>query len=144
MDIDTKVLELRFPSCSDRLKVVRAVVCATANMYGFSTNDVNSMVLAVNEACMNIIQHAYGGECIGDIVLEILDRSDRLVFRLTDFAEPVDRSAIKPRDLNDIRPGGLGVHLINQVMDEVHYSEAPGHHGNVIEMIKNIKHREGA
>jgi len=144
MDINTKILELRFPSCSDRLKVVRAVVCATANMYGFSSNDVDSMVLAVNEACMNIIQHAYGENCIGDIVLEIVDRSDKLVFRLIDFAKPVDRSKIKPRDLNDIRPGGLGVHLINEVMDKVQYCEAPDKHGNIVEMTKNIKHREGA
>lgn len=143
MNIDTKVIELRFPSCSDRLKLIRAVICSVAGMYGYTTQDVEGMVLAVNEACMNIIQHAYGQECVGEVVLEVLDRSDHLVFRLTDSAPPCDRSLIKSRDLSDIRPGGLGVHLMQQVMDTVEYIERPDKKGNIVEMSKKLPHREG-
>lgn len=141
VNAETKMLELRIPSCADRLKLVRSVVNCAALMFGFKDEEVDSMVLAVNEACMNIMQHAYC-ECEGEIILEILDRQDELVFRLTDFAETVDKSCIKPRDLNDIRPGGLGVHLMQEVMDKVNFYDGPDNRGNIVELCKRIQQRE--
>jgi sigma-B regulation protein RsbU (phosphoserine phosphatase) len=144
MSEGTKVLELRIPSCASRLKVVRSVVGSTAQMYGFGETEVDSLVLAVNEACMNIIQHAYGKQSTGEIILEIFDQSDKLVFRLTDFAKKVDKACIKPRDLTEIRPGGLGVHLMQEVMDQVKYLDCDGDCGNIVELVKKIHHRKGA
>lgn len=140
---EIKLVELRIPSCADRLKLVRSVVNCAAQMFGFKDEDVDSLVLAVNEACMNIMQHAYC-ECEGEIVLEIIDKHDELVFRLTDFAETVDKSNIKPRDLSEIRPGGLGVHLMQEVMDRVSYYDGPNNKGNIVELSKKLKQREGA
>ncbi len=140
---DRKVLELHFPACSDLLKPVRSLVCTVAQMYAFSSKEVDSLVLAVNEACMNIIQHAYGDSCEGEIVLEICDRHDHIVFRLTDFAECSDKCKIKPRDLADIRPGGLGVHLMKEAMDEVIFLDGPNKCGNVVELTKKINQKEG-
>ena len=87
---------------------------------------------------MNIIQHAYGEKHKGEIILEIIDVQGELVFRLTDFAETVDKSCIKSRDLNDIRPGGLGVHIINEVMDKIEFLDPPDGVGNVLEMKKKL------
>ncbi len=144
MENNLQVFELRIPSCANRLKIVRSTVCAAAQMYGFSAADVDSMVLAVNEAAMNIMQHAYGDQCTGEIVLEVIERTGDLVFRLIDFADRVDKSQIRSRDLAEIRPGGLGVHIIAQGMDQVCYLDAPGSKGNIVEMSKKICSKEGA
>ena len=141
-EAEIKLLELRIPSCADRLKLVRSVVNCAAQMFGFKDEEVDSMVLAVNEACMNIMQHAYCG-CDGEIILEIIDKHDELLFRLTDFAETVNKANIKPRDLSDLRPGGLGVHLMQEVMDRVSYFDGPDNTGNIVELSKKLKQREG-
>jgi len=104
---------------------------------------VDSLVLAVNEACMNIIQHAYGPWQNGDILLELFRDDGGVTVRITDFADPVDWSRCRPRDLEDIRPGGLGLHLINELMDEVAFLGHPGGRGNALQMKKKWHRSQG-
>jgi sigma-B regulation protein RsbU (phosphoserine phosphatase) len=132
------LVEYRFPARADHLCEARQRVRDTAGRYGFSPEDVGALVLAVDEACANIIRHAYGHDKPGDIVLEILESDDKIIFRLIDFASPVDPRAIRARDLEDIRPGGLGVHFMREVMDEVEYMTPPRGVGNVLEMRKSL------
>ena len=96
------------------------------------------IVLAVDEACQNIIRHSYGADTEGDIILEIKVEDDRVVLFLRDFAEKVDESKIKPRDLDDVRPGGLGVHFIREIMDESGFVWEPASSGNLYRMSKRI------
>ena len=94
-------------------------------------------VMAVDEACQNIIRHGYCGAA-GDILLEIERVGDELVVSLTDFAPRVDPERVKPRALDDLRPGGLGTHLMRQVMDRVEFAEPPPGCGNLLRMVKRI------
>ena len=110
---------------------------------GCLQQEIESIVLAVNEACMNVIQHAYGPGTCGNIVLEILKNDDQLIFRLIDYAKPVDECSIKSRPLDEIRPGGLGVHFINQVMDTCTFVKCDGKVGNILEMKKRMKKSMG-
>ena len=96
------------------------------------------LVLAVNEACMNVIQHAYEENAQGEIVLEVLNNQGKLHFRLVDYAKPIDLASVKPRDLNDLRPGGFGTHFINEIMDECDMGHLDEGKGNYLEMIKKI------
>lgn len=128
--------KLRFVADPAQLKRVRAAVRAAAQASGFAEEVTEHLILAVNEACMNVIQHAYKGDAAGEIVLEILNNPQRLVFRLKDYAPPVNPAMIKSRDLDDIRPGGLGVHFITTLMDEHRYLPHSGGIGNVLEMVK--------
>ncbi len=130
------ILELRFPSEAVQLRHVRHEVRRTLSACRCAEQEVGCAVLAINEACMNIIQHAYGESCRGEIILQIFDSDEVLVFRLIDFAKPVDQSKIKSRCLEDIRPGGLGVHLMNQVMDECAFLQCPDGVGNIFQMKK--------
>lgn len=140
MTDSVRLVELRFPSRSDRLRMVREVVRQAGSITGIHVDETERMVIAVNEACMNVIQHAYGSDAGGDIVLDVLLGDSSLEFRLIDFAEQIeDRSCIKSRDLDDIRPGGLGVHMISEVMDEVSYQDGPDGIGNMLIMKKSLE-----
>ena len=133
-----KLLELRFQANADRLCLIRPLVKRVAEVMGCHNDLADQLVLAVNEACMNVIQHAYKGDDTGEIILEILNNKNNLLFRLKDFAEPVDLNSIKPRELDDIRPGGLGTHFIREIMDECEMGHLEDNQGNYLEMTKRI------
>jgi sigma-B regulation protein RsbU (phosphoserine phosphatase) len=133
------LFELRLPARPERLTLVRAVVQRTAESTGCGAELCQKLVIAVNEACMNVIQHAYKGDGAGQFTLEAWKNKQQLVFRLTDQAAPADLDKIRPRQLDDIRPGGLGVHFIREIMDDYRMGHLPGGRGNYLEMIKNIE-----
>lgn len=134
------LIELRFPARPDRLKLLRSLVRDAASAVGLSRADADNVVLAVNEACMNIIQHGYRNDPDGEIRLTVHTDGQALVFRLRDDAPCVDVSQVRPRDLGDLRPGGLGTHFIDSIMDEATFVDCGGK-GNLFEMIKFIHER---
>ncbi|MEJ2693084.1 MAG: ATP-binding protein [Candidatus Thiodiazotropha sp.] len=96
------------------------------------------LVLAVNEACMNIIQHAYREETKGEIRLRLAWENGRLIIELEDDAPCIDPLAVQPRALSDVRPGGLGVHFIREIMDEMAF--LPGQDkGNRLRLVKRLE-----
>ena len=132
------LLELRFPAQADRLKLVRGSIRAAARMCGFDDTTAQNIVLAVDEACQNIIVHGYGGRDDGEIVLCIARRADGIQVHLRDSAPLVDPATIKPRSLTDIRPGKLGSHFIREIMDSADYRPRPDGAGNILEMVKRL------
>jgi len=133
-----RLVRLAFPSEPARLRQVRDAVRRTAERSGCSADGVEDTVIAVDEACQNVIRHAYHGAADGEIVLEIYRKGDTLVIYLRDFAEAVDKDKISPRDLDDLRPGGLGTHFMREVMDEVKFMPPPADGGNLLRMVKRI------
>ena len=133
-----KLFEIRFLAKPERLSLVRALVKETTENIGCSKDLTEKLVIAVNEACMNIIQHAYKGDESGEIIFEMSNNEKELYFRLIDYAEPIDLGSVKPRDLNDIRPGGLGTHFIAEIMDEHDMGHLDEGKGNYLEMKKKI------
>ena len=133
-----KLAEIRFESSPEQLRNVRHVVRSVTTDRGCKDDLVNGMVLAIDEASSNVIKHGYGLNDSGDIILEIFYSRGELVFRLTDFAKPVNRAACRSRELDDLRPGGLGVHLIKKIMDKYEFLDPPKGVGNVLEMRKRI------
>ncbi len=133
-----RLLKLKFPSQADRLKLVRSAVSAAAKRCGCTTDVARDIVIAVDEACQNVIRHAYGGASDGEIILEMRRTGDEVVVFLRDFAKATDVGKVKPRDLDDLRPGGLGTHFIGEVMDEVEFMPPPADGGNLLRMVKRI------
>ena len=127
------VFKQRFHAKSAQLRQLREWVRDVSLAQGMAEARVEQVVIGVNEACMNIIEHAYQHK-IGDIILEIYRDQDSMVYELTDFAQPMDCAKIKSRKLDEIRPGGLGVHFIQEVMDKVEYVASDGSRGNKISM----------
>ena len=135
---ETTMLELRFTSDPKRLRMVREKVQEVAESIGCSKKLISDLVIAINEACMNIMQHAYKGDKSGEIVLEIREESGDLKVVLTDFAEPVDPETIQPRELEDVKPGGLGTYFIQEIMDDCTYGHLEDSAGNILRMRKKI------
>ncbi len=133
-----KLFELRFPSKPERLCLVRALVKRSAELVGCCDELTDKLVIALNEACMNVIQHAYQFDESGEIVLEIHTGKSEITFRLTDAAKLIDLEKVEPRDLEDVRPGGLGVHFIREIMDETDMGHLQNGKGNYLEMKKTI------
>ena len=110
-----------------------------ATLRGFSEEDAQFIILAVDEACTNIIRHAYKGRQDGEITITCSDRPEGIEFLLADSGEGADSSKWHPRPLEEVRPGGLGLHLIQKVMDGVHYSK--GERGNELVLTKHLRPR---
>lgn len=134
-----RLLELQVPARAEELKNVRGAVRRCAEQAGMGESCVRDVVLAVDEACQNVIRHAYGDARAGDMLLEVDREDDTLVFCLKDFAPPVDPERIKPRKLEEVRPGGLGTHLIQEAMDSAGFVQDPPGCGNLLRMVKRIR-----
>ncbi len=132
------LLEVRILAIPDRLKLVRGSIRAAARMCGFSDTTAQSIVLAVDEACQNIIVHGYKRREDGEITLSVFRCRDGILVRLRDSAPLIDPATIKPRALNDIRPGRLGSHFIHEIMDSAVFRPGPDGKGNLLEMIKRM------
>jgi anti-sigma regulatory factor (Ser/Thr protein kinase) len=140
-------VRLHVSSLPAHLPVVRGAIEKVCELLGFADEETGSIVLSVDEAMTNVIRHAYGGDTDQPIEVELTalgeDRPDALRIRLRDYGKVVDRSKIKPRKLDDIRPGGLGVHIMMECMDVVDYSPAEGG-GTRLTMVKTVPARKEA
>ena len=101
-----------------------------------STSD--DVVLAIAEAAQNIVKHAYNGKETSDnLKVKINYNNNQLKIDLYDKGEPAIPTNIKPRDVEDIKPGGLGTFFIGQIMDEVMFKTAATDWVNHLILIKN-------
>ena len=132
-------LKLEVRSDPQVLSVVRSAVQQLAAVAGFDDRDCRLITLAVDEAMANIIRHAYNGRTDRPIELSCWRRNDRLEFLLVDHGKSVPREKIRSRSLEEVRPGGLGVHLIKEIMDSVRYEPRPS--GNHLRLVKRVPKR---
>lgn len=123
------VLHLQSNVCE--LPPVRDQMRDWLTQLGWAKHDVADVVLAVDEALTNVIRHGYQEQPNKDIHITAHRLDDptlgvgvEIVIR--DFGQQVPLDKISGRDLDDLRPGGLGVHIIRNVMDFSEYSHAPG------------------
>ncbi len=116
-----EVVSLVVPSHPKYLYVVRSAIYPLVMEAGFPKRDARRVVLAVDEACSNIIKYAYEGDYTKSYSLNVTIEQGRLAIELTDSGKKPDVSKIAPRKLDDVRPGGLGTHFIASVFDSVTY-----------------------
>ena len=136
------LLRLDFPARAESLAEVRAAVQRTLSAQGMESRVVARLVLAIDEACANIIRHAYRGCGDGTIALRIERHRGRLRFRLRDHAPAVDPGCLRPRDLSECRPGGLGINIIDDTMDHWRLRPLKRRCGNVLTMVRRLRARK--
>ncbi|MEM9066169.1 MAG: ATP-binding protein [Planctomycetota bacterium] len=118
--------------CSDPLYLsgVRDMVGAVARRLGFDDLGCSQIALAVDEALCNVIRHGYESAADRPIWISLWPEalgaegaSPGITLLIEDEAKQIEPDQIKGRELEDIRPGGLGVHIIREVMDEVEFAK---------------------
>jgi anti-sigma regulatory factor (Ser/Thr protein kinase) len=132
-----------FPGNFKHLEPISNFVVDQAKNYGFSPKEIYAIQTAVDEACSNIIDHAYGGEDIGEIKIKIMMVENGMKIILYDHGRPFEPEEIPEPDvlspLEVRRERGLGVYFIRQLMDRVIFEFTPGK-GNKLTL---LKYKEG-
>lgn len=140
--------KLLIPSQTDNLELIRSFVGSVAEKVGFGDEDVGKIELACDEACTNVIKHAYGGEH-ADKALDILIKIDYQKFTIivTDHGKGFNPNQVEMPDLKEylaeLRVGGLGIYLMKTLMDEVDYDIKPGVH-NQVKMVKYFVNKKNS
>lgn len=147
---DAAVLaSLRVPARPASLRIVRSMVRSGVAQLDAPEDWTDDLVLAVDEACQNVVRHAYRDTAAGDLVVT-LRRCDPAAgdgpaegvrVDVLDFAPTVDPARVRGRDLADLRPGGLGVHLIEAVCEEAGFVPPPPGAGNLFRLVKRFAKR---
>ncbi len=136
----TKTLIIK--SVTDNLLQVREFVSKFSVSCGFDAEEANKVILAVDEACTNIIKHAYKYAPKGEIKISAGFSNDKLEIILTDDGIVFDSGQIPDPDLSqyikDKRIGGLGMFLMRKLMDEVIYERLDSGQ-NKVSLIKYLK-----
>ena len=133
---DSHHAERTFPAERDRIRDVVAFVCDSSGRAGLAPQRLKHLELAVEEAVVNVCNYAYG-EGGGAVTVRVATDASRVTVEIEDAGAPFDPTAMPEPDLTgdvDERPiGGLGVHLVHTLMDEVAYRREDGR--NVFTMV---------
>lgn len=128
-----------FPGRFESLAGISDFVQQAAREAGLSETGVYAVQTAVDEACSNIIEHAYGGEGIGNITCSVSVDPQGLTIILRDQGHPFDPSRIPdPKlcaSLKERKVRGLGLYFIRKMMDEVIFDFDPVK-GNQLTLVK--------
>lgn len=126
-----------------QLVTIRDFVIRTGHELGLDSATIYDLQLAVDEACTNVVRHAYGGEG-GPVELKIEATGEGVRVTVRDWGQPFDPENIPEPDVTaplDQRPlGGLGLFLMRQTMDQVEFDFDP-ERGNRLTMVKRIQRR---
>ncbi len=138
MNVDNNKIEkeLRVKSTTENLGLIRDFTKSFASLSGFSQEAIDKIALAVDEACTNIIKHAYKNSPEGDIVINIKVVDKKLIVSITDFGLDFNPSLVPVPDIKKYyqqhKVGGLGIYLIKKLMDEVNYRPSVGNKNQVV------------
>lgn len=130
------------------LAPTRRLINEFCRQFGFDDRCAGQVALAIDEAICNVIRHGYGQRTDGPIWVKLWPiaasgrHSGGIRIVIEDEARQVDPAQIKGRPLEEIRPGGLGVHIIREVMDEVVYERREGS-GMRLSMVRRLPEAGG-
>ena len=132
-----KEVFMTFPASEDQLEDIRSSVQNILAESSLSNKSINSVLLAIEEACTNVIRHAYlYGP--GSLRIKIKVYHDRVIFSIFDKGRKFDFDHSEVPDLDRYvrtgRKGGLGLYLIRKMMDSVEYFTRDGE--NELRMVK--------
>ncbi len=142
MSDDDQPLSVEIPASPEYLDKVKTFVQSRAEAQGLSQQAAYDIVLAVEEAVVNIIRHGYKGDPKGRIQVETQYINGlELVVRILDEAPPFDPTAVEDPDFS-IPPlqrklGGLGIYMMKQSVDDLRYRRLPDGR-NELTLIKRV------
>jgi serine/threonine-protein kinase RsbW len=134
--------ELTVKSQTENLSEIRDFVSGNAHEAGIPSSTIDNIILAVDEACTNIIKHAYKLSPKGEIIIRIDYDEEKFTITIIDYGKSFEPDRIPRPDLQkyylEHRVGGLGMYLMKSLMDNVEYITVPGKYNQVL-LSKNIR-----
>jgi serine/threonine-protein kinase RsbW len=136
-----KSKKLIVKSRTENLSRVRDFVSTSASEAGISLDVVENIILAVDEACTNIIRHAYKSYPDGELIVKLKFSQSKFIISIIDYGKSFEPETIPEPDLQRYyrqrKVGGLGMYLMKTLMDDVKYVSIPGKYNEVL-LSKNI------
>lgn len=125
------------------LKKIRDFVDVTAKEFEIPNDISDNMIVAVDEACTNIIKHTFNGDTSNFLCVEVGKEKDNFVVTIYDKGKPFDPDNVESLNLHnyfkEFRKSGLGIYLIRTLIDDIEYTPSDIEHPkNLLKLIKNI------
>lgn len=127
-------VEMRFPASAEYVGLVRLTLSGILSRIGASYDDIEDSKIAVSEAVTNAVKHAYQDEVKGDVLVGYVIFEDKVEVIVSDSGQSFDYEKTKAElgpynedeNVDFIREGGLGLFLIESLMDEVNIKKDAG------------------
>jgi serine/threonine-protein kinase RsbW len=142
-------LQIQTPGHGSYLSYIRTIVGDLARQVGFPEEEVAKIEMAVDEACSNVVEHAYESRKEWrwkhrdpEIRLDVRAEDGRLIIEINDHGQHFDFASYSPADIEsrikEMKPRGYGIFIMRKFMDEVHYS-SDDNTGNTLRLVKYLK-----
>lgn len=132
---------IKIKSKTERLIAVRDFVSSAAREFGFPDEEISKITLAVDEACTNVIKHAYNFDPAKIITVSVRGSNGAFEVSIQDTGKQFNPAGVQTPDMKEylshFRRGGLGVYLMKTLMDKVEYNFKPGS-PNEVRLIKYL------
>jgi serine/threonine-protein kinase RsbW len=142
MAIIGKRFVLEVPSSTENLSMIRDFVSRIGRQARMDEQSISNLELAVDEACANVIEHAYGEDVGREVIVRALIDEETLRISVIDTGKGFDPTTVIPPPVDSLvagrRSGGLGIRLIRSLVDEVSYEITPGQK-NELHMVKRLR-----
>jgi anti-sigma regulatory factor (Ser/Thr protein kinase) len=126
---------ITIPSNPKYLRLVRAVVATIGQVSDLSDDSVDQVMLAVDEACANVIRHAYNNDFNKEIIVTFNISKDILEVTIDDYGKKAEPDCFNCQPIGEIRTGGYGLHLIKRAFDVIKYDETKKN-GNRLRLLR--------
>jgi len=140
-----RTFRLHVPSSTENLALIRDFVSKIGAQAGLDESEVAKLELAVDEACANVIEHAYGSDSTREVTVKATVDEEAVSIEIVDTGRGFDPAKIEQAKLDQLiskrKSGGLGMRLIQTLMDEVQYEIVPGQK-NELRMVKRLKKKD--
>lgn len=127
-------IEMKFPAKPEYIGIIRLTISGIASRMGFAYDDIEDLKIATSEACTNAVQHAYKDQEDGEITIGFGLYDNRLELVVSDSGESCNFEEVrqglgpygKEEQIEFLREGGLGLYLIETLMDKVKIHQNSG------------------
>jgi serine/threonine-protein kinase RsbW len=131
-----KERKLQVKSRTENLSKIREFIQDFTSSVGFKQDTIDEIILAVDEACTNIIKHAYKSYPDGEILIKINCNGKKLIITIIDYGMAFHPESVPEPNIQEYyqqhRVGGLGMYLMKTLMDDVQYVSIPGKYNQVL------------
>lgn len=145
MALIERTFSLHVPSSTENLSMIRDFVKSIGTQSGMEEMEVAKLELAVDEACSNVMEHAYNADSTQEVSIRATVDESSVQIEVIDTGKGFDPEAVEQSKLEDLisarRTGGLGMRLMKSFMDEVHYQMLPGIK-NELRMVKRLTKKD--